>query len=109
MSKINEMGNDGDSNKKENSSNDEYEDLSSIEEHELDYKRRIQRMEFTDGSSQEELLEKANSLQPSSSDRAKSSRQTNKSQRGQVCNERREGQLEAILQESRRSACFLHS
>ena len=58
------MGNDGDSNKKENSTNDEYEDLSSIEEHELDYKRRLQRMEFTNGSSQEELLEKANSLQP---------------------------------------------
>ena len=56
------MGNDGDSNKKENSTNDEYEDLSSIEEHELDYKRRLQRMEFTNGSSQEELLEKANSL-----------------------------------------------
>jgi hypothetical protein len=103
------MGNDGDSNKKENSSNDEYEDLSSIEEHELDYKRRLQRMEFTDGSSQEELLEKANSLQPSSPDRARSSQQTNKSQRGQVCNGRRDGQLEAILQESRRSACFLHS
>lgn len=104
------MGNDEDSNRKENSSNDEYEDLSSIEEHELEYKRRLQRMEFTNGSSQEELLEKANSLQPSSSpDRARSSQQTNKSQRGQVCNERRDGQLEAILQESRRSACFLHS
>ncbi|MGI8832132.1 MAG: hypothetical protein ACR2IS_05775 [Nitrososphaeraceae archaeon] len=105
------MGNDGDSNKRGNSSNDEYEDLSSIEEHELDYKRRLQRIEFTDGSSQEELLEKANSWQPSPSlsDRASSSQQTNRSQRGQVCNERREGQLEAILQESRRSACFLHS
>ena len=105
------MGNDGDSNKRGNSSNDEYEDLSSIEEHELDYKRRLQRIEFTDGSSQEELLEKANSLQPSPSlsDRASSNQQTNRSQRGQVCNERREGQLEAILQESRRSACFLHS
>jgi hypothetical protein len=104
------MGNDGDSNKKEISSNDEYEDLSSIEEHELDYKRRLQRMEFTDGSSQEELLERANSLQQSSSpDRARSSQQTNKSQRGQVCNERRGGRLEAILQESRRSACFLNS
>jgi hypothetical protein len=96
------MGNDGDSNKSENSSNDEYKDLSSIQEHELDYKRRLQRMEFTDGSSQEELLDMANSLQPSqsSSDRARSSQQTNRSQRGQVCNERRDGQLEAILQQS---------
>jgi hypothetical protein len=104
------MGNEGDSNKKEKSSNDEYEDLSSIEEHELDYKRRLQRMEFTNGSSQEELLEKANSLQPSSSsDRARSSQQTNKSHKGQVCHERRDSQLEAILQENRRSACFLYS
>jgi hypothetical protein len=105
------MGNDGDSNKKENSTIDEYEDLSSIEEHELDYKRRLQRMEFTNGSSQEELLEKANSLQPSpsSSVRARSNQQTYKSHRGQVCHERRDGQPEAILQESRRSACFLHS
>jgi len=96
------MGNDGDSNKSENSSNDEYKDLSSIQEHELDYKRRLQRIEFTDGSSQEELLDMANSLQPSqsSSDRARSSQQTNRSQRGQVCNERRDGQLEAILQQS---------
>jgi hypothetical protein len=111
ISKINETGNDMDSNKRENSSNDEYEDLSSIEEHELDYKKRLQRMEFTDGSSQEELLEKANSLRPSpsSSNRARWSQQTNRSQRGQVCNESRDGQLEAILQESRRSGCILHS
>jgi hypothetical protein len=105
------MGNNGDSNKSENSSNDEYKDLSSIQEHELDYKRRLQRMEFTDGSSQEELLDMANSLQPSpsSSDRARSSQQINRSRRGQVCNERLDGQLEAILQESRRCACILHS
>lgn len=98
------MGNDGNSKERENSSYEEYEDLSSIEEHELDYKRRLQRMEFTDGSSQEELLEKANSFQPSplSSDRARSSQQTRKSQQHQVCNETRDGQLEAILEESRK-------
>jgi hypothetical protein len=44
-----------------NNSTDEYEDLSQIKEHELDYKRRRKRIEFTDGLSEEELIKRANS------------------------------------------------
>jgi hypothetical protein len=49
-----------------NNSTDEYEDLSQIKEHELDYKRRRKRIEFTDGLSEEELIKRANSSSPSS-------------------------------------------
>ncbi len=49
-----------------NEKHKEYEDLSAIEEHELDYKRRRKRIEFAEGSSRDELIEKANSSPPSS-------------------------------------------
>ena len=62
-------------NNKSNST-DQYEDLPQIKEHELDYKRRRKRIEFTDGLSEEELIKRANSSPPSpqaalSSDKSK--------------------------------------
>jgi hypothetical protein len=36
-----------------------------MKEHELDYKRRRKRIEFTDGLSEEELIKRANSSLPS--------------------------------------------
>jgi hypothetical protein len=48
-----------------NNSTDQYEDLPQIKEHELDYKRRRKRIEFTDGLSEEELIKRANSSPPS--------------------------------------------
>jgi hypothetical protein len=48
-----------------NYSTDQYEDLPQIKEHELDYKRRRKRIEFTDGLSEEELIKRANSSPPS--------------------------------------------
>ena len=47
-------------NNKSNSA-DQYEDLPQMKEHELDYKRRRKRIEFTDGLSEEELMKRANS------------------------------------------------
>jgi hypothetical protein len=55
------MGNDVTSNEKTNASSEDYEELTSIEEHELNYQRRLRRIEFIDGSSQIELLKNANS------------------------------------------------
>jgi hypothetical protein len=49
-----------------NNSTEQYEDLPQIKEHELDYKRRRKRIEFTDGLSEEELIKRANSSSPSS-------------------------------------------
>ena len=105
------MGNDGDSNKKENSTNDEYEDLSSIEEHELEYKRRLQRMEFTDGSSQEELLEKANSFQPSPYHRLEPDRANKLINPIEVKFVMKDVMVnpKQFFKRVRRSACFLHS
>jgi hypothetical protein len=40
---------------------DKFRDFSAIEEHELDYKKRLRSSEFTEGLSKEELIEKANS------------------------------------------------
>jgi hypothetical protein len=51
-------------NNKSNST-DQYEDLPQMKEHELDYKRRRKRIEFTDGLSEEELIKRANSSPPS--------------------------------------------
>ena len=48
-----------------NNSTEQYEDLPQIKEHELDYKRRRKRIEFTDGLSEEELIKRANSSPPS--------------------------------------------
>jgi hypothetical protein len=50
-----------------NNSTEQYEDLPQIKEHELDYKRRRKRIEFTDGLSEEELIKRANSSPPSPS------------------------------------------
>jgi hypothetical protein len=44
---------------------DEQKQISTIEAHELDYKRRVQRVEFTKGLSIDQLLQKANSPQSS--------------------------------------------
>jgi hypothetical protein len=41
--------------------------FSAIEEHELDYKKRLRSSEFTEGLSKEELIEKANSSKTASS------------------------------------------
>jgi hypothetical protein len=40
---------------------DEYENISTLEAHELDYKRRLERKEFTKGLSREQLMQKINS------------------------------------------------
>ena len=47
-------------------SNDDNNKLSTIQAHELDYKRRLERAEFTRGLSIDELLQKINSPQSSS-------------------------------------------
>lgn len=38
----------------------EYENISTLEAHEIDYKRRLERKEFTKGLSREELMQKIN-------------------------------------------------
>jgi hypothetical protein len=45
---------------------DECHNLSVIEEHELDYKRRLKFIEFTGGFSEEELIRKKANSHPSS-------------------------------------------
>ena len=44
-------------------SSEECKEISTIEAHELDYKRRLERTEFTKGLSIDELLQKINSPQ----------------------------------------------
>jgi hypothetical protein len=46
---------------------DKYQNFSAIKEHELDYKRRLRRSEFTEGLSKEELIERANTSKTASS------------------------------------------
>jgi hypothetical protein len=46
---------------------DKFRNFSAIEEHELDYKKRLRSSEFTEGLSKEELIEKANSSRAASS------------------------------------------
>jgi hypothetical protein len=46
---------------------DKFQNFSAIEEHELDYKKRLRSSEFTEGLSKEELIEKANSSKTASS------------------------------------------
>jgi len=43
----------------------EHKRISTIEAHELDYKRRLERVEFTKGLSIDELLQKINSPESS--------------------------------------------
>jgi ribosome-binding protein aMBF1 (putative translation factor) len=49
------------------SKNNKFRNFSAIEEHELDYKKRLRSSEFTEGLSKEELIEKANSSKTASS------------------------------------------
>lgn len=56
-----------DTNSTSNKKYDKFRNFSAIEEHELDYKKRLRSSEFTEGLSKEELIEKANSSKTSSS------------------------------------------
>lgn len=56
-----------DTNSTSNKKYDKFRNFSAIEEHELDYKKRLRSSEFTEGLSKEELIEKANSSKTASS------------------------------------------
>ena len=56
-----------DTNSTSNKKYDKFQNFSAIEEHELDYKKRLRSSEFTEGLSKEELIEKANSSKTASS------------------------------------------
>jgi hypothetical protein len=55
---------------------DKFRNFSAIEEHELDYKKRLRSSEFTEGLSKEELIEKANSSKTASSAKKPQSEKT---------------------------------